>query len=379
MKGVYIFVVVYIFAAFVWWTYTLIESNKEIHTFKAKMLQKQRRNARRAINQKVFAGDFKSEKALTIIQKKQEVLLDTFLLHEYLEKEFPDFGIRFNPKIVDTITLNRAYNLRVLPSSILTIEQRKTRRMWMFIGEGLVFMLFLVWGFSKILNAYRQKIKLNKQQNNFLLSITHELKSPLASTKLMLQTILKRKLEKPKQNELLDNSLQEINRLNGLVEKLLIAAKIESETYSFPKSKINLTEICQRILERFENIKSHQFEINLTPDVFIKADVFTMELVLNNLIENALKYSHQKSTIKIDLEEKNKQVKFHISDEGPGISEANQKLIFNKFYRIGNEETKSSEGTGLGLFIVRNVLKEHKAKIQVWNNEERGCTFEIEF
>lgn len=261
------------------------------------------------------------------------------------------------------------------------IVEHSPEKIWMVVGEFSVFFILLNLGMRRLRRTIQEETNLNRQQKNFLLSVTHELKSPLASIKLYLQTLQKRDLDKEKQSTFIRNSLVDIERLDDLVGNMLLATKFENKTYSFPKEKINFTEIVQKNLENFQHLyqEKYEFAAHLEPGVEIFGDRLALSAAVNNLLENALKYSLKGSPISVVLERKEHHTYFQVADQGIGIEDSEKKKIFNKFYRASNEETRSTKGTGLGLFIVKQVLDNHKARIFVRNNQPQGSIFEVVF
>ena len=255
------------------------------------------------------------------------------------------------------------------------------QRMGMILGEAAVFLMIFMVGAYKLHMALNKERKLHSQQNNFLLSVTHELKSPLASIKLYLQTILKRDLDLKQQQYFINNSLKDIERLDDLVENMLIATKIENKSYSFPKESFNFSELIEKIAERLQihSCNSQVLKMDLQRNVNIMGDRFALTSVVTNLIENAIKYSPPCAEIKVKLFSNNGQIHFEVADQGIGISDTEKSRIFEKFYRVGSEDTRKTKGTGLGLFIVKEVLDKHHAQIKVKNNHPSGTVFEVIF
>lgn len=255
-------------------------------------------------------------------------------------------------------------------------------RMAMIMGEGSVFLFLLGTGAYFLHQSIKKEDKLRDQQQNFLLSVTHELKSPLAAIKLSLQTIVKRDLDKARQTILLTNSLKDIERLDDLVENMLLATKIENRSYSFPKEEFNLSELVTRITDRLQihSCSSEQMiSAKVQPDVKVVGDSFALSSVVTNLIENAIKYSGPCAEVAVELSEENGSAFLRVSDKGPGIPDHEKMLIFDKFYRVGDENVRKAKGTGLGLFIVKEVLQNHDADISVKDNVPQGAVFEVTF
>lgn len=254
-------------------------------------------------------------------------------------------------------------------------------RMAMILGEAAVFLMIFIIGAYKLHLALNKERKLHNQQKNFLLSVTHELKSPLASIKLYLQTILKRDLDLQQQRYFIQNSLKDIERLDDLVENMLIATKIDNKSYSFPKEPFNFTDLIERIVERLQthSCSSQVILTKIQKNITLTGDRFALTSVVTNLIENAVKYSPACAEVSVNAFSDNGQIHFQVSDHGIGISDPEKSRIFEKFYRVGNEDTRKTKGTGLGLFIVKQVLDKHQALIKVKNNHPSGTVFEVIF
>lgn len=255
-------------------------------------------------------------------------------------------------------------------------------RMAMVMGEGSVFIFLLCVGAYFIHASIKKEDKLHERQQNFLLSVTHELKSPLAAIKLSLQTIVKRDLEKQMQISLLNNSLKDIERLDDLVENMLLATKIESRTYSFPKEEFDFSELVTKITDRLQVHSCGNEQLinaNIQPGIMIVGDRFALSSVVTNLVENAVKYSGPCAEVAVQLCQNDGKPILTVSDKGLGIPDEEKMLIFDKFYRVGDENVRKSKGTGLGLFIVKEVLQNHDADISVKDNVPQGAIFEVTF
>jgi signal transduction histidine kinase len=255
-------------------------------------------------------------------------------------------------------------------------------RMGMILGEGAVFIFLLGVGAYFIHASIKKEDRLHEQQQNFLMSITHELKSPLAAIKLSLQTIIKRDLDREQQAKLLSNSLKDIERLDDLVENMLLATKIESGAYSFPKEEFDFSELVAKISDRLQVHSCGCEQIiktKIANHVKLMGDKFAISSVVTNLIENAVKYSGQCAEVSVELGQNDGKPFLRVGDKGIGISDTEKMLIFDKFYRVGDENVRKSKGTGLGLFIVKEVLQHHDADISVKDNVPQGTIFEVTF
>ncbi len=257
------------------------------------------------------------------------------------------------------------------------MQDRLHSRSRQYTGEGITFLLIILVGAGVVYTALRRTQLLSKQQHNFMLSITHELKSPIAAIKLNLETLKKRKLSEEQQSILLARSVKETNRLNDLCNNLLLASQLESMNFKPAHERISLTAIVKEVAEQYIDRNTHAFLLNIEQDGFVYGDKVLWKLVISNLIENACKYSPQDSLITVKLNKIEEQLVFQVADCGPGIIEEEKQKIFKKFYRVGNEESRNTKGTGLGLFIVAQIVDRHKGAIVVQDNEPKGSIFEI--
>jgi two-component system phosphate regulon sensor histidine kinase PhoR len=266
--------------------------------------------------------------------------------------------------------------------SVLLVRSQPNRT-GMILGELSVFIVVFAVGAYFLHKSINSERRLHQQQKNFLLSVTHELKSPLASIKLYLQTIQKRDLNREQQMNFIGKCLVDIERLNDMVENMLIASRIDNSSYTFPKEKFNLSELVQTIVSRLQinkcDCNQQIISADVAPDIEIVGDKFALSSMINNLVENAIKYSGPCEVVEVKLQRKEQSVHLMVADHGIGISDAEKPRIFDKFYRVGNEDTRNTKGTGLGLFIVKHVLDKHEATIKVRDNKPSGSIFEVVF
>ncbi len=316
---------------------------------------------------------------------KSRPLLLFYILVGYVLLQFAWWGYLMIQQNNEIYLLKSQINLFNHEDPQLIIEkgnelETKLKHRWMMIaGEGMVFSLLLGFAFLQVRNTFKKESELSAQQKNFLLSVTHELKSPLASVKLTLETLLKRDLDKEKQNKLLSNAIDDTDRLNKLVENMLLATKIDNNAFSILKEEVNLSTLTEDILKQTINLFNPTQKINLSiqPNINYAIDKILFPSIILNLFENAVKYSPENYQINISLSEKGNTVTLTVSDEGLGIPEAEKNLVFNKFYRVGNEEVRNSKGTGLGLYIVKYLVEKHNGAILIKNNNPQGSIFEV--
>lgn len=252
------------------------------------------------------------------------------------------------------------------------------RQEWMILGEASVFVLSLLIGIVFINRGYHKEILAAKQSSNFLLSITHELKSPIASIRLGFETLQRKKLSEEQAHVLLKNGINDTDRLNNLVSDLLLSARLES-TYQLNTELFSLEiliEECVQLLK--QKFPSAILNVNLIQEMpEILADYSAIRSVIINLLENAVKYSDSVPEINIGLTSNNERCVIEISDKGIGIDQSERKKIFEKFYRVGNEDQRKTKGTGLGLYIVDQIVRAHNGSITVSSNQPKGTIFNV--
>lgn len=285
---------------------------------------------------------------------KQSTQMSEYKLLQ-LKKDVPDYSIK-----------------------VAEIEKEEKRKIAQYVGEGATFMLLILVGAVFVYRATRRQIQLNTQQQNFMMAITHELKTPIAITRLNIETLLKRKLEEPQQEKLLHNALQESNRLNDLCDNILLASQIDAGDYLPDKEVISLSTLVYESAAYFKTRFPYQrIEETIEAGIYVKGDSLLLQLAVNNLIENAIKYSEKQKPVTVVLQKSGAAVQLQIKDQGKGIARKEKKKIFDKFYRAGDENTRNTKGTGLGLYLTQKIITDHNGNITVQDNMPSGCIFVI--
>ena len=268
-----------------------------------------------------------------------------------------------------------AYQARL---DIITAEEK--RKSVQYISEGATFLLSILIVAVFLYRAVRRQLKISQQQQNFMMAVTHELKTPIAIAKLNLETLQRHKLDEAKQQKLVQATLQEANRLNSLASNILISSQLEADSYQLSEEELDFSLLANTCLQDFHRrFPERRVETAITDDVDIKGDPLLLEILLNNLLENAVKYSPAGSIIYFTLSRKPHQVILKVADEGPGIPDPEKKKVFDRFYRIGNEQVRTTKGTGLGLYLCKKIAADHNADIGVTNNTPTGSIFAVHF
>lgn len=267
-----------------------------------------------------------------------------------------------------------------LKAEVDALHSHQKTQTIMIVCEGTVFLLLLLFGMYKIKKSIDKEAEIKQQQQNFFLSITHELKTPISATKLQLQTLLKQKLDLTTQQDIIQSALVENDRLNLLIDNVLLASRIESVDYSFNLNRENLSELLTTVLNRYYKnlIQNNQLQLHISSNVYCQLDVQNFTSVITNLIDNAIKYSDSDRKIEVYLEKENQAIRLKFIDNGFGIKGEDKLKVFERFYRVGSEETRQTKGTGLGLYIVQNIVQKHQGRIILYENQPKGSIFEIQ-
>jgi two-component system, OmpR family, sensor histidine kinase CiaH len=286
-----------------------------------------------------------------------------------------DFKIR---QVNATISKNENPGLyQVEVDKINTAHSREKTK---YISEGAIFLLLILIGAVFVYRSMRRQFTLQQQQQNFMMAVTHELKTPISVTRLNLETMQKYALEPEKQKKLIRTALDETARLNFLTSNILVSSQLEGGGYNAAKEDIDLANLLKDCIQGFRNrFPDRKFMDDIEEDADVKGDPLLLQMLINNLLENAIKYSPKESPVTAVLKKYRSGIELQVKDEGPGIADEEKKKIFTKFYRVGNESTRKTQGTGLGLYLCRKIARYHNADISVTNNEPRGSSFAVIF
>jgi signal transduction histidine kinase len=259
-------------------------------------------------------------------------------------------------------------------------ENALRNKIFMIVGEGGVFLLLLFLGVWWIKKNVWQDLKRAQKEKNFLLAVTHELKTPIAAIRLNTQTLKNRKLTEEQSQDLCADIITESNRLETLVNNILLATQFEQNTVLGNWQKTDLSALVETQIKRFQQLfHERTVNSNIQSNIELEAEENMLVSLLFNLLENANKYSPVSEPISVTLKASEHIILLEISDLGIGIPIEERKSIFEKFHRVGNEETRSQKGTGLGLYIVKEICKAHKAEITISDNTPCGSRFQITF
>lgn len=253
---------------------------------------------------------------------------------------------------------------------------------WALLAVGATLLAFVLVGVVMYLVLTIKAVNLNQRQSNFIDSVTHELKSPIASLKLYLQTLNRRQLTAEEQHTFYRSMLEDVERLDSLINHLLDAARLERTPEEEEYDDVLLAEILRRIADevclRFQ-VPADVVDMDLAPCV-IRARPVDVELIFRNLIDNAVKYGNDRDPrVRISVSPVTEdKIRVLVSDNGRGIPTKLRRKIFGRFVRLGSELEREKPGTGLGLYIVRTLVTRLGGKIRLLDNGARpGTSFEV--
>jgi two-component system, OmpR family, sensor histidine kinase CiaH len=260
------------------------------------------------------------------------------------------------------------------------IEDLFERNQTKYISEGITFLIVILIGAVFIYRAVRRQFKMQLQQQHFMMAVTHELKTPIAVAKLNLETLQRYQLDPEKQQKLIRTTLDETARLNFLTNNILVSAQLDNKGFISSKEELDLSALLQDCIAALQKrFPERPIEKQVEAEIDIKGDALLLQILINNLLENAIKYAPGQSSIRAVLERSGKNIRLSVADQGPGIVDSEKTKVFDRFYRIGNEQTRTTKGTGLGLYLCQRIAKDHHARIEIKDNIPQGSIFNVIF
>ena len=249
---------------------------------------------------------------------------------------------------------------------------------------GLIFFLVIIAGVVLNTIFLVREIRRNEQHDSFINAVTHELKTPVASIRLYLQTLQSRELEDAKRREFYRIMLEDSDRLLHTIDQVLRAGATGSRLRRIARVRLNLREIAHECVE-LARMRFHlgpdalEFVDTTRSQPIVLGDGDELKAAVWNLIDNAVKYSPSEVRIRVELQEvENQRFAVRVSDSGVGISPAELKRVFRRFYRIPASVAVRTKGSGLGLFIVRSVARRHGGRAFAESpGAGRGSTFTL--
>ena len=253
---------------------------------------------------------------------------------------------------------------------------------WVLLSVGTMFMVLLVVGVVLYLVLSIKAINLNRRQSNFIDSVTHELKSPMASMKLYLQTLSRHQVSQDEQADFYRFMLEDLERLDRLINQMLDAGRLDAGRSTREVENVAPADVLLRCAEAVclsYRVPSSTIRLDLAETCPVRARRVDLEIIFRNLIDNAVKYAGSPPEVEVTLRcGPDNRVVARIADNGRGIPPKLRRKIFGRFVRLGQELEREKPGTGLGLYIARTLVKQLRGRILVRDREGGpGTVFEV--
>lgn len=296
-----------------------------------------------------------------------------------------------NTSILDLLSLGDDYDLRSLITEVpeLTIDSQDENGEYLSLRVRFALIRResgFISGLVAVLHDTTEQDKEERERRLFVSNVSHELRTPLTSVKSYLEALDDGALSEPVAPDFVKVSLNETNRMMRMVTDLLSLSRIDNETSQLEIELTNFTAFITFILNRFDKIKSQSQEDTkkyelireypITP-IWVEIDTDKMTQVIDNILNNAIKYSPDGGKIKVGMKTTDAQLIISISDEGLGIPKKDLPRIFDRFYRVDKARSRAQGGTGLGLAIAKEIVKQHKGFIWAKSEYGKGSTFTI--
>lgn len=375
--AVIFFTIIYMLSALLWWTIALtkLQTNEFDKDIKIEELKKT------LVLDKIIFSALKLEK---ISIKKTPLIIDN-QLYKIDTSMIKKVILNKNHNFVIFYTFSRQHKclelrLKEKDDIHLKLQTKLESKKKAWILEGLTMgIITIIIGIAMFVYLDRV-VRLNQQQNNFLLAVTHELKTPIAASNLALQTAVKRP-DPQIVIKMIAMAQSNIARLSQMVEQILMATRFENKFTDPQKVNFNLNEFTLKTLKSIELSETdfNRIKLNINPSINMLADEQMIGTVIVNLVNNAIKYSDGEGNITVDASQNDNNLTIAISDHGIGIPDKEKKNVFQKFYRVGEEKTRTKPGSGLGLFLVKKITEIHGGKVTIENNTPKGTKFILNF
>lgn len=252
---------------------------------------------------------------------------------------------------------------------------------WTVLSVGTTLLVLVLVGVVMYLALSIKAINLTRRQSNFIDSVTHELKSPIASLKLYLQTLNRRQVSQAEQESFYEFMLEDVERLDHLINHVLEAGQLERGRVNGEVEEIDLAAVLRECAETVclrYRVPAETVRLDVEPCT-VRASRMDLEMIFRNLIDNAVKYAGSEPEVEVTLQAADGRAIARIADNGRGIPHHLRRRIFWRFERLGLELERSKPGTGLGLYIVRTLVRRLRGRIRVRDGDRgRGTVFEVQ-
>jgi signal transduction histidine kinase len=379
LTGIAIFIASYMIAALGWWTFSLLRYSETEFLMEQKILSSEQRICIEDIASE-FDVEYHHENKyfLSKIVSKNEFKLFNEKITLFVNNNYHDFKTLIT---YDTLKNIATVQISIKPEVLKSLDLRLDRKSTAWLGEGVVIGLITLIIILAMYIYIDRILRFNLQKTNFMMAVTHELKTPISAAKLAIETVIRNKNIEA-QDRVLEISKKNIDRLSGMMERVLLATQFENSLPVAQKKWESCSDIIQKALVdcQFTDEQILKISLVIPSNFLIYCDSYMMKIAFINLFTNSIKYSEPNGVnVIVSSIINNEYCQILISDQGIGIPVIERTRIFEKFYRVGNEMTRSRQGSGLGLYLVKQILQLHDARIEVQTNNPKGSTFVINF
>jgi len=332
----------------------------------------------RATAEHLQADRQSAERALSELARHQALRPAEFLRLAYPQLDWRP-GVRPGQELVPGYP---GYGVTIRPGRLEHLQAQRRASIRMFAAEGTTFLCILMAGTALILRSVRREMQLMRQQANFLSAVTHELKSPLASIRLFIETLELRDPPPEKRARFLANMHADVDRLEGLVNNILAVARLDSGRFVVHMDRGDLGRDVADVVQALgKDLSQRRLSVDLAlPDQPLHAryDLGVLKTVLRNLLDNAAKYGGADQPVHVTVARQGDWATIEVRDQGIGLAAEECEKIFQKFYRVGEEMVRQTEGTGLGLYLARELVRQLGGSITAESpGVGRGTSFRV--
>jgi len=365
----------YMLSALLWWAFALVRFQERNYQSHIEILDLKKQLAISKIETHLLLHQNEESDATKFKINNSIGFCDSTKIKSMVNQGFSDFRVFFvTNRQRNHVEIGLSLREEIIQEVNRTLLNKK--KAWIYEGITLGIITLII---GAAMFFYVDKIlRLNAQQNNFLLAVTHELKTPISAARLALQTAKKDSTFKllPKMLEMANSNLL---RLSNMVEQILMATRFESKFVDPVFAQKDISELIQEAIVSLELSVEQRNRLftELPEGIFGEVDEKMIKTVVKNLITNAFKYSEDEKTVRIILTDFNSQYQIQVMDQGIGISDNDKKRVFEKFYRVGEEKTRSQPGSGLGLYLVKEITEMHGGKVTITDNKPNGTVFNL--
>lgn len=277
-----------------------------------------------------------------------------------------------------------AEQLGASPENVALIQEQEIRRQIMVGLEGTFFLVLILAGAWVIYRSLVKTEQLKFNQQNFMMAVTHELKTPLASMMVSLDAIGSEKIPDEKKQALVPRMKEDIRRLEKLIDNVLQAGRFDRHESPLEMQSVDLSRVVRSSVERLTNLHTEvplAVKQSIEPGIQMQADPAALSRAVEAVLENSLKY-HDGEQIRIDisLSRQDSQAILRIADNGVGIKKEHLNQIFERFFRVGSELTRTRPGSGLGLYLANEIVRMHRGRMAAYSDGPgKGAAFTMTF